>query len=265
MTKRCAQISLFLAWGVILAALILASGESATVPLHDHADLSITASAGADEVEATPTPQQNRRETLFSQWRRGESSFRSLRMPHSAEHRSYRELTPELLDECLEVAAEIFPSMAKSLQAQREKDSTGLERQIRRRAAWLLPLVELKHRDPDLYELKLFELKADAQINAIAQNLREALENGNTAEAEQLEEQLRTLLRFQGALLLQSREDYICRLQEHIEQLQEQLQIDRDNFDEQIEQRIQDLIQDDSPRRGLMNSMRSHPSRSFVP
>jgi len=265
MTKRCAQISLFLAWGVILAALIFAGSESTTVQLYDRDDQQTPVNAGVDEVETAPIQRQNRRDTLFSQWREGDSPLRSRRLLHSSEHQSYRELTPELLDECLEIAAEIFPSMAKSLQAQREKDSSGLERQIRRRAAWLLPLVELKHRDPDLYELKLFELKADAQINAIAQHLRQALADGNTVEAEQLEEQLRALLRFQGVLLLRSRDDYICRLQEHIEQLQEQLQIDRDNFDEQIEQRIQVLIQHDGPRRGPMNPMRPHPSRSFVP
>ena len=163
------------------------------------------------------------------------------RAPRLPQNRFTGTLSPEMIDGCIEVARDLDPALADRMAAQRGENFTELEQLIRHKGRRLLDLWQLKQRDESLYELKVLELKTDAEVVEVAAALRSARAEGNVQESTRLEQELRILLRMQMAFALKAREDYICRLKEHIERLEDELQDDYVNFDERVELRLRQL------------------------
>lgn len=156
------------------------------------------------------------------------------------ERRTAEAFSPELIEQCLEVAAEVDPELAANLREIRRKSpGPAFERAIRN-ARHLVGLVRLKERDPQLYEIKVTLLQLDAQIEVLAGELdmSRAVPSGATAE---LEDQLRNLVRQQVGLSIAARGMYLRRLRENMKSLQDQLAQDSANFERTVEQRMRAL------------------------
>ncbi len=151
------------------------------------------------------------------------------------------ELTPEFLNQCLEVADEVDPKLAARLRdMQRRSPGPAFERAVRN-ARHLAGLVRLKESDPALYDVKLRELKVDAQVTALAEQVRQARQTGS-GSADELEGELRKLVQTQVALSIASRGMYLQRLREHMKTLQDQIVEDASNFGKAVERRMAELV-----------------------
>ena len=235
MMNRLADLALLMAVLVIAVVAVSPMGQ----PVRDSA-----AQSGPGETQTQPPtrrpPDAGRDRDRF--WR---DALPDRPLPRFPRNRPAEELTDELIDACIEVAHDIDPELAKRLTAQRSEDPTKLEHLLRQRGHRLLDLAALKDSDPNLYDLKLIELNLDSQISDSAAQLKTARAEGDTAQVQLLEDSLRAHLRLQLVFALQSREDYICRLQEHIERLESELAYDRAHFDERVEMKFQQLIAPD--------------------
>ncbi|MHC4947653.1 MAG: hypothetical protein ACYTG1_05260 [Planctomycetota bacterium] len=156
-------------------------------------------------------------------------------------------LAPQLIDQCLAVAEDLDPATAQRLRALCDEDQEAFERIMRVRGRRLLGLAQLRERDPKLYQAKLGELRISMQVTRMARQVREAQRLGSEVKAEELESQLRGLIRIQVALSLKARGDYIRRLEEHIEALRAQLEADARQFDETVEKRLEQVMQGGAP------------------
>ena len=157
-----------------------------------------------------------------------------------------RPLTPKLVEQCLEVARDVEPELARRLEELRQRrPGPAFERAIRN-ARHLVGLARLKERDPQLYSLKVKELRLDAQIDRVLEQLHTAYDT-SSAEAEELEAHLRDLVRQQVAASIASRGMYLLRLKENMKSLQEQLEQDAANFEEAVERRMRALIEEAEP------------------
>ena len=153
-----------------------------------------------------------------------------------------RELTPEMIEECLEVAREVKPLLASRLERLR-RDSTEaqFEQAMRRNARHLVGLVRLRERNPGLYDLKMRELQTGEEIQRVTAQLREALDTGSTAHA-QLEIELHALVQLQASQSIEARGRYLLRIQEHAEALKQQIEDEASNFEQTVEQRFQEVL-----------------------
>ena len=167
-----------------------------------------------------------------------------LRDPLGRRHRRVvRELTPEMIEECLEVAREVKPQLASRLERLR-RDSTEaqFEQAMRRNALHLVGLVRLRERNPGLYDLKMRELQTGEQIQRVTAQLRETLDTGSTAHAQLLEIELHALVQLQASQSIEARGRYLLRIQEHAEALKQQINDEASHFDQTVEQRFQEIL-----------------------
>ena len=160
------------------------------------------------------------------------------------QHRAERiVITPEFLDQCMEVAEQVNPAWAKMMRSVCERNPEDFERYLRQTGRQLIGLVQLKQRDPGLYATKLKELHLEAHLKAMTQKLRllQAEGRSESTEAVEVRTELRVLVQEQVALALKSRGDYILRLEKHVDTLKKQLEDDALSFFRTVEDRYQVL------------------------
>lgn len=161
------------------------------------------------------------------------------------QHRTnHLEITPEFLDQCMEVAEQVNPAWAKMMRSVCERNPEDFERYLRQTGRQLIGLVQLKQRDPGLYATKLKELHLEAHLKVMTQKLRllQAEGRSESTEAVEVRSELRVLVQEQVALTLKSRGDYILRLEKHVDTLKKQLENDALSFFRTVEDRYQVLI-----------------------
>ncbi len=154
------------------------------------------------------------------------------------------DLSEQFLDECMAVAEQVNPEWARRMRMACEKQPEDFAKFIRQQGRQLVGLVELKRRDPKLYEIKLDELKQEAQLRATLHKLRHLQSEGldQTEEGRALQADLRMAVTSQVALSLRARAEYIHRLEEHLAAMRQQMEADALNFFRTVESRFQMLI-----------------------
>ncbi len=159
------------------------------------------------------------------------------------------ELSPEMVKECLAVAAEIDPQLAVDLRGLRSRNTEAFEKQLRL-SRRLFAMVELKRRDPAAYRSKLVELNVDAEINRLAEAVRAARRTGQDKDAELLTGELRGQVIRQQVFNIKSREEYLCRLQELTQRVESELGLETDSaaFDRNVEERLIQLCSETESR-----------------
>lgn len=149
-------------------------------------------------------------------------------------------LTPEMIDRCLEVARDIDPAMGRQLARRRETHPQDFESALRQQHAWrLLAMAQLKQRDPELYATRLGEFSQSLQVNRVAVNLRVAMAANDETLVESLKDQLRAMLQMQLAMSIKARGDYLCRLEEKMQKVRDEIDREAENFQATIEGRMQ--------------------------
>jgi hypothetical protein len=166
------------------------------------------------------------------------------RGPASLRHRSGRpprDLSPELIEQCLEVARDVDPALADRLEEiRREQPSEAFARALRD-ARYLVALARLKNDDPQLYDVKVKELRIDAQVDRVLEQLQEARRTGSTG-VEDLKAQLHGLVQQQVAVSLVARGMYLRRLNDQMKSLRDQLDHDLGHFRQAVDRRLTSLL-----------------------
>lgn len=163
-------------------------------------------------------------------------------------------ITKELIEDCLEVAREINPQLAMWLDRLKTKSSKQkFEHALQRNARYLLGLVELRERNPVLYDFKMRELKTGSEIKEVTKLLQEAVDTQSSEQVEMLEIRLRELIRMQASYSIESRGRYLLRIQEHAAALEQQINDQAITFDETAEQQLQDILNEIKSNSKAMN------------
>lgn len=143
----------------------------------------------------------------------------------------------ELVQHWLDVAADIDPEKAERLRHVCDHNPEEFRRIMKQSGTRLMGLAELKRDDPDLYQLKLSELRIESQVQASADQLAEAIRNGEETAA--LEEDLHRWVSMQVAHSIRARGDYLLRLKEHMKRLEEDIENDARNFNKTVQARYE--------------------------
>jgi hypothetical protein len=173
-----------------------------------------------------------------------------------------QEIPIETVRVAIQVAREIDPALANRLAALCDKDSAECEQTLRLSGQRLLALAELKQRDPQLYGYKLGEVRHELQIRKLAGDFRRAMATGDTTQAEVIVNQLRTVLQVQLAWSLKARGEYLCRLEEQVQKVKDELARDAAKFQQTVDERLQELTQAASSNTaGAVTPVASKPVR----
>ncbi len=158
-------------------------------------------------------------------------------------HRAPGGLTPELIEQCLEVAREVDPALADRLEAiRREQPAEAFARALRD-ARYLRGLAALKHEDPQLYDVKVKELRLDAKADRLLKQMAEARRTPSEASRE-LEAKLHEVVQQQVAVSLVARGMYLRRLNEHVKALRDQLEHDLGHFQQAVDRRMKRVLEE---------------------
>jgi len=162
------------------------------------------------------------------------------RMRPNGEGRN-RQIPANMVEHILEVAQEIDPELAVQLSVMCEQDPEAFDKIVRRQGRRLGSLVRLRENDPELFEVKVTELKTDAEIYHVAELLRgQDVEDPNT-KAQIME--LEGLVRVKIAISIRAQSLYIERLERHLAALRTRLEDTSLRFDEIVDARLNQLLQ----------------------
>ena len=162
--------------------------------------------------------------------------------------RSSRAMSPELADRCLEVAHEVDPRLAERLERIRRERTGQAFRRTLSNAQHLVGLAKLKETDPQLYSVKVDELKVNAQVTRVLAQLVEAYRAAGTDETSgpsigDLESELFELVRHQVGYSIVAWGMTLLRINEHVEGLKEQLGYDAGHVKETVQSKFQELLE----------------------
>jgi hypothetical protein len=151
-------------------------------------------------------------------------------------------IPPQMLEHVMAVATEIDPELASQLSAICAADPAAFDKIIRRQGRRFGSLVRLRERDPELFEVKVAELKLDAEIYFVTESLMGNDVNDPTVQAQLM--QLRGLVRVKTALSIRAQTLYIERLERHLDGLRTRLQETTSRFDEIVNDRVESLLKE---------------------
>jgi len=246
--ERLADFSLLCVSGALVVALISAppslppaSVSAAASPAPVPQDVTTSKAVNDGTIESRPVEARPEIESKRGQ-RAGPWAERLGHSPRAPQP----ELTPEFIDVCLAVARDVDEAMATRLWEMR-KDNPDELRSVLQRSRRLLSLAELSQRDPDLYNIKKLELATDANVKRLGRDLRQAIADDRADDVAVLEEQLLRELEMQWVFQFKARDEYICRLQDVVQQMEQQLEHDRLNRTTIIQARLKDSRQEPQP------------------
>lgn len=124
------------------------------------------------------------------------------------------------------VARDVSPEWAASLEKVRERDPAGFERATGVLAKRLKALAVLKDRKPQLYALRVEELRIQGEVTALADQWRSAISTGRTEEAAGIEKDLRGKVGTMVDLNLRSRAMELAELDEVMRSMRGDLERD---------------------------------------
>jgi hypothetical protein len=142
-----------------------------------------------------------------------------------ADLRQLPALDPDMIEQCMEVAREVDPILADSLQRIRRDRSERDFRLAMGNARHLVGLVALKEQNPQLYDVKVKELRLQARVDHLLQQLIAARREGSLSTPD-LEKQLERMVNEQVGYSLVARGMYLLRLKQHVKALRDELDHD---------------------------------------
>lgn len=133
-------------------------------------------------------------------------------------------LSPEQVDSLIEVAEAIAPEWAQWLRDHRESDPATLNRAISNHGRRLVALAVLREQSPDLYALKIDELRIQREVGDAGRRYRAAVAAGDDAGAALLLDELRLKVTQQVDKELKARAAELVALDQQLRTLQKQVE-----------------------------------------
>ncbi len=158
--------------------------------------------------------------------------------------RRVRALDSKTVERCLEVMGEIDPARAETLERIRASQSAEAFAAALADKHYLLSLAALKDQDTRLYHIRIDELRLDATIETVTNQLIEA-RRASSPSAADLEAQLHELAKQKVGFSLVARGEYHKRLTDRLKELE--VELDREarpeNFLPAVERQFKEMLE----------------------
>ncbi|MEM8738380.1 MAG: hypothetical protein AAGG38_07890 [Planctomycetota bacterium] len=160
-------------------------------------------------------------------------------------HGPRRFLTDAQIDTAMQIIAQIQPELSERLEALRERDPASLRSTLERRFHRVRFLVQLKARDPAMFELRITDLKLERDTRFLAQQARQASQADEKDRYRDLVDQIEVKVAEHFDVRQAIREREIESLKQKLESLEERLDQRGDDRKDLIEERVKELTLED--------------------
>lgn len=158
-----------------------------------------------------------------------------------------RVLSTEQMDRIIEVARDLSPELAARLDEARSRDADSFRSALGAQAKRLGSLAVLRERRPELYAIRIQELRLEAQVLALGEQLHSAIDAGRTDDAARLEATLRPLVLSFVDSNLRSRAVELASLDAMMRELRVDLERDARQRTDTVEQWVNALREGKEP------------------
>jgi len=158
-----------------------------------------------------------------------------------------RVLSTEQMDRIIAVARDLSPELAARLDQARSRDADSFRSALGAQAKRLGSLAVLRERRPELYAIRIQELRLEAQVLALGEQLHSAIDSGRTDDAARLEATLRPLVLSFVDSNLRSRAVELASLDAMMRELRVDLERDARQRTDTVEQWINALREGKEP------------------
>jgi len=158
-----------------------------------------------------------------------------------------RVLSTEQMDRIIAVARDLSPELAARLDEARSRDADSFRSALGAQAKRLGSLAVLRERRPELYMIRIQELRLEAQVLALGEQLHSAIDAGRTDDAARLEATLRPLVLSFVDSNLRSRAVELASLDAMMRDLRVDLERDARQRTDTVEQWVSALRQGKEP------------------
>jgi hypothetical protein len=165
---------------------------AATTVVRDSDDVAIDADLRTADASDDAAPRQR--------GRRGEPRGDLWRRP----------LAPEQIEQVIGVAGEVVPEWGERLRALQNSDPEALDRALASSGRRLMSLAALRQRSPELYALKVAELRNQMELRRLGGVLRQALAEGRSDDAAATRAEIRRLAERQVDFGLRTRAEELA-------------------------------------------------------
>ena len=202
------------------------------------------------QQEATPPADESERER-FGKRRRGggfdagEDGLRKYRRSGRGANVNRRALTEKDMKGLMEVANDVAPEWAESLQKKYNSNPESFPEYVRQHGRRLMGFVMLRERSPILYQVRVDEMRCNRSINRVAKEYKQAVLDGRSEEMASIQQKLRELVRQSLDLELRARAMELAELDRALKQLKAELEEEIATQTERFEERLQEVMSPD--------------------
>ena len=151
-----------------------------------------------------------------------------------------RKMPDNTIQHVMAVANEIDPELASQLSVICETDPDAFRTIMMKQGRRFGHLIRLREDDPELFEVKVIELKTDAAIFRATEVLRG--QDIDSSESQGKIEILKSVVRFRTAISMRAQTLHIDRLEKHLEALRKKLENTTLKFEDIVETRVNQLL-----------------------
>jgi hypothetical protein len=135
-----------------------------------------------------------------------------------------RPISPEQIDALIEAASEVVPEWGERLRTLRRENPEGLDRAIAANGRRLVALSMLRQRNPELYRMKVEELRNQMELRRLGTELRAAVQAGRGEDAEAIRRSVRALAERQVDFGLRIRAEELAAMDAALRKMREELE-----------------------------------------
>lgn len=152
-----------------------------------------------------------------------------------------RDLTQEQMGQLIGVVTDVSPEWGALLKERATTDPEGVKRALLSNGGRFLALAVLRDQNPDLYRLKVDELRKQAETKELVRRYRAANQKGDQAAAQAVYARLESAVRELVDLDLRTRAQELAALDRHVTELKNELHRDTSQRQQRIQQMLEEL------------------------
>jgi hypothetical protein len=158
----------------------------------------------------------------------------------------------EMIDRVIAVARDVSPELATQLSEQCNKAPDEMSQAMRQSARRLVALAVLKERNPDLYAIRVEDVRLQLELRTLGDAYRAAQTAGDATKTAALGAQIAAKVRAQVDIDLKARAQELLALDEQMEAMRDDLVKEQRNTDARVAERT-DAVKNGQPiqERGM--------------
>jgi uncharacterized protein YerC len=161
------------------------------------------------------------------------------RRPDPGRPRPDGPMSPEMAERIIAVARDVSPELAQELAARQRSAPEEMSQSMRQNARRLMAMAVLKERNPELYAIRVEDLRLQLELRALGERWRVAREAKDDRTAASIMAQIEAKCRAQSDLDLKARAQELVALDAQLKSMRDELVREQARSVERVAERVE--------------------------